>query len=209
MASYDSFEYLWPPRPANAIPVGMLSMYEKLGFVAQTKFNGTCSFIAISPDKEIIAVNRHNENHKAWHPDRSKMLPFLNLLGNGWYVFVAELLHNKVTGGPRNTNYVFDILVNNGEYLVGTSQQERNQLLYSLFPIASANNEKAIVDDYLWIAKNQVGNFKEIFRLTTGNVASEGLVLKNPNAKLAFCSRATSNNEWQVKCRKATKNYNE
>lgn len=212
MAEYNAFEYLWPPRPANAQSPELLKMYERMGWVAQTKKNGTCNFIAISPEKELITMNRHNEPHKSWVPNRTLMAPFLSLPGKGWYVFIAELLHNKVTGGPRDTNYIFEVLVNDGDYLVGSTQAERNALLQELFPIASEDYEKYVVDEHTWIAKNQVAtadrSFKAMFQETLSQPENEGIVLKNPNAKLQFCSRQAANSDWQVKCRKAHKNYN-
>ena len=87
---YTSYSYLFPPRPENAIPGDMLGLYEKRGFVAQAKKNGTCNVMAISPERDITAMTRHRTPHKAWSANADTKKAFQNLPGNGWYVFVCE-----------------------------------------------------------------------------------------------------------------------
>ncbi|CAM6055322.1 unnamed protein product [Sphagnum tenellum] len=80
--------------------------------------NGTASVLAISPDRQIVAMNRHREEHKLWTPTAANIADFAKLPGKGWYVFVAELMHSKVPG-IKNVNYVHDILVADGKHLTG------------------------------------------------------------------------------------------
>lgn len=208
---YTAFEYLWPPRPDSkrAVPANGamgLSFYEKRGWVGQYKKNGTCNVIAISPDKEMIAMSRHNDEHKLWSPSDNSMAAFKNLPGKGWYVFVAELLHSKVPG-IRDTNYLFDILVADGDYLIGKTFMERQHILNELFPETVRDEySHRVINDNTWIAKLIDGGFRAVFNALMAP-EDEGLVLKNPKAKLELCSRPTANTSWQVKCRVAHKNF--
>lgn len=204
---YTSFAYLWPPRPDNAIGPKMLKVYEAMGFVGQFKKNGTCSVIGISPDKTIKAMNRHNEDHKLWSPTPASSAAFKTLPGTGWYVFVAELLHSKVTGGPRDTNYIFDILVADGEYLIGKTFEERMAILNALFPVDIGEEDShRIITPNTWVAKLIPAAFAATFAGLARD-EDEGLVLKDPKAKLQPPTRQASNNDWQVKCRRPHKNF--
>jgi hypothetical protein len=208
MNQYNEFSYLWPPRPENKISKTLLSYYEEQGWIAQIKMNGTCSVIAVAPDRKTIkAMSRHNDDHKLWAPSAHTSAPFKNLPGNGWYVFVAELMHSKVPG-MRDINYIHDVLVANGEYLVGKTCAERQALLCILFEVSEKNMSLShyVIDDHTWLVRNHTEDFSALFE-SLGKPEYEGLVLKNPEAKLERCSRETSNRGWQVKCRKPQKNY--
>lgn len=207
MTRYESFSYLWPPRPDNAIGPKMLTTYESMGYVAQFKKNGTCSVIAVAPDKTITAMNRHDETHKAWSVTPASAAAFLTLPGSGWYVFAAELLHNKVTDGPRDTNYIFDVLVADGEYLTGKTFDERMAILADIFP-ASIDEEDShrVITPNTWVAKTITKRLKPTFDALV-RPEDEGLVIKDPEAVLKHCTRPTSNNDWQVKVRRPHKNF--
>ncbi|RYF04688.1 MAG: hypothetical protein EOO77_29310, partial [Oxalobacteraceae bacterium] len=63
---YEKFSYLYPPRPEKAVPRALLGYYEKRGWVAQAKKNGTCNVIAVSPEGKLHCMSRHNDQHKLW-----------------------------------------------------------------------------------------------------------------------------------------------
>lgn len=199
---FDEWQYLWPPRPENAVAKGLLGYYENEGYIAQVKMNGTCSVLGVAPDRKTVrAMSRHNDEHKLWAPGAHTAKPFKTLPGNGWYVFVAELMHSKVPG-MRDINYINDILVADGEYLVGTTFAERQELLSKLFKLGGREHTLShyVIDDHTWVARNYGGDFDDLFdRLDRPEY--EGLVLKKPNAKLAICSRANANTSWQAKVR--------
>jgi hypothetical protein len=210
---FDEWRYLWPPRPGseNAIAKSLLPHFEEQGWIAQTKMNGTCNVMGVAPDRKTIrAMSRHNDEHKLWSPSVHTTAPFKKLPGVGWYVFVAELMHSKVTGGPRDTNYIHDILVADGEYLVGVTFAERQALLHKVLGITPATKKTKthyILDDHTWVAVNHTTGFPALFETLVKTVEHEGVVVKNPNAKLGMCSREKSNSAWQVKCRRGGKNY--
>jgi hypothetical protein len=241
---YDSFAYLWPPRPTSKqkIPASSLTQYEVgLGYVAQAKKNGTCNLIAVNPSLQragspdwFVCMNRHKEGHKLWSPTPVSREIFKGLPGDGWYVFVAELLHSKLKDGPRDTNYIHEILVADGEYLIGKTFGERQYMLYELFlgeeaaenlslddtalkgrDLLNRNNaimnlrKRGITDartHYVlnrntWLAKNHASGFSALYS-SFDTDEDEGLVLKDPEAKLLLCNRPNSNSGWQVKCRR-------
>lgn len=205
---YSEFKYLWPPRPEKAIPSNLLGFHKKRGYVAQFKKNGTCSVIAVSPDRKLICMNRHNSEHKLWEPTKASSEIFKAIPGKGWYVFVAELLHSKVSNGQKDTNYIFDMIVENSVHLVGVSFVERQQKLQDLF---LSGNEDETTSHYVlnantWLAKNHTEGFKELFEGISSE-EDEGLVLKDPRSELNNCFRPSTNSDWQVKCRKPHKNY--
>ncbi len=205
---FDSYTYLWPPRPEQAVQRQMMGFYQQRGFVAQAKMNGTCNVLAVSPDKHIVAMSRHNAPHKLWTPTSKSSAAFAALPGKGWYVFVAELMHSKVPG-IKDVNYVNDVLVADGEYLVGTNFMDRYKRLKSLFLRGGEGETRShhVINANTWLAKTYMGgNFGMLFD-ALDRPEIEGLVLKNPEATLAMCLKPAANSHWQVKIRRQTKNY--
>lgn len=207
------FTYLSPPRPERAIPPAMLAFYEQLGWFAQLKKNGTCSVIYVSPEKEVTGYGRHGaEKHRSWSFTENSRKAFETLPGSGWYVFVAELMHSKVPG-IRDTNYVHDILVSDGKYLLGTTYAQRLKIINQLLVGPDCTLEPGYwkKSDHLWIVRNFRENFAELFASLQKkdgagkdlHPGDEGLVLKNPSGLLSV----KNNGEWAVKCRKGTKLY--
>lgn len=214
---FTDWQYLWPPRPERAIPKSLLSFYERQGWVAQVKLNGTCNVISISPQNKITAKSRHkdvaNGDHRLWSPSAKTEAAFKSLPrpNKGWYVFVAELMHSKVKEGAKDTNYIHDILVADGEYLIGKTFEERQAILRSLFPEIDESKSTVayhVIDENTWLARNHEGReLASLYDSVITDPSYEGLVIKNPKSKLAMCSRQKSNTDWQVKCRRPHKNY--
>lgn len=195
---------LYPPRADNAIPPERLSFYEKQGdWWLQLKKNGTNSLIYVSPDKKVTTANRHLQNHKQWELSPATEAIFKTLPGNGWYVINAELLHSKVPG-IRDIHYIHDVLVDDGEYLLGTTYAQRYARLQMLFLKEGAVKKDGYyaVDDHTWLARNFTEGFRNIFDSLT-KPEDEGIVLKNRLGKLAV----RNNNGWTVKSRKPHKNF--
>jgi hypothetical protein len=209
MMVFDEWTYLWPPRPEKAVSKALLQFYENQGWLAQIKLNGTCNVMAVAPDRQSVrCMSRHNDEHRAWHPSAHTADAFKKLPGDGWYVFLAELMHSKVPG-IKDINYVHDVLVTDGDYLVGTALADRQALLFKLFdidPKAKGPISHHVIDEHTWLARPHTTNFSKLFESLTAP-EYEGLVLKNPNSKLVMCSRQSSNSGWQVKCRKPLKNF--
>lgn len=197
---YEAFQYLYPPRPETRIPQGALSFYEKRGWWAQVKKNGTCTVI-FSHGDEVIFMTRHNDEHKAWTAPL-EIADFFKGHGS-WNVFVAELIHNKVRG-IRDQLYLFDQIVLDGEQLVGSTFLERQKQLQTRWNITSGEDDLLRVHPNISVAANFSSGFADVFKRLKPE--DEGLVLKDPNGILKPCFKEGLNGSWQVKSRITTKN---
>lgn len=132
---YEAYRYLWPPRPDKAAPAELIGFYERRGWIAQVKKNGTCTVI-FARGRDVIFKTRHNDDHKLWSPLPHHVETFTGR--PDWNVYVAELLHSK---GPQLKNhlYLFDILVSDGVQLTGTPLTERLEILRQRFPSPKAD----------------------------------------------------------------------
>jgi hypothetical protein len=199
---YTSATFIKPPRAETAISGTLFPFYEKRGWIAQYKKNGTNSIIAVSPDKKLTAWTRHGEPHKQWNFTEGSRAIF-NRLPEGWHVINAELIHSK-TPTIKDTHYIHDILVTNGKYLIGLTYAQRYKILQDLFlhnPLASMPSH-FVLDKHSWLVKNVRENFGNAFK-SINTVEDEGLVLKDPTGILSL----QNNSSWLVKARKPHKNY--
>jgi hypothetical protein len=200
---YNKFTYISPPRAESAIPPNLLKAYQRTNWIAQVKKNGTNSVIFVSPDKEVTAMGRHNNEHKQWQFTPESSAIFKTLPGRGWYVINAELMHSKVAG-IRDINYIHDVLVEDGEYLLGSTYAQRYSRLLMLFlhKKPSGPISHFILDDHTWLARNHEGSFIDLFN-SLDAPEDEGIVLKNMQGHLS----PKNNNGWTVKCRRSHKNF--
>lgn len=199
--SYNEYQYLWPPRPEVKIAKTMLGFYQKRGWHAQKKKNGTNTMI-YARGNTVIFKTRHNDDHKLWTPQEDHKEFFRG--SDGWNVYCAELLHSKVTGGPKHQLYIFDQLVKNGVYLVGTKFADRITDLHNTFNGVNEGDQTRIAPR-ITLANSFDSGFLRTFEHLAPE--DEGLVLKDPNALLKPCLKPDSNKAWQVKCRIPHANY--
>jgi hypothetical protein len=205
MIPYNSFRFFKPPRPEIKIPVGMLPHYEDGSWVAQAKMNGTYNIIGVSPEKTLHCLKRDGDKHRNWQPTADTIKAFRNLPGDGWYVFCAELMNDK-TPHIKNINYIHDIVVADGQMLVGSKYLDRYALLVDLLqPKQHTEQHYNIVDDRTWVATifTNEYSFREVYRHITTQSEIEGLVLKSVDTQLSLADMSRG----MVKCRKLTKNY--
>ncbi len=199
--NYENFRFIDPPRAEQAIPPSLLSFYEKQGWVAQVKMNGAYNVIFCNnAEKKLIALNRTGGPHKAWKWSDESAEAFRMLPKDGWYVFCAELLHSK---GPfiKDTNYIHDVLVYQGQYLIGQPYLKRFPLLRKIFKRSEPHDRYSIINKNTWLANIVHGGFLSLFDSLKGEL-EEGVVCKDPHAELDL-----ANTSWQIKCRKRTKNF--
>jgi hypothetical protein len=202
---YQKYQYLFPPRPELKIAKQNLGFYQQRGYVAQKKKNGTCTVIFAKGD-QVIFKTRHpeidNGEHRMWTPQKDHIEFFQGY--EDWNVFVGELLHSKVTGGPKHEIFLFDQLVMDGKSLVGTTFGARMVAMQQHFGGESEVDQYRI-DDRITLAKCFSGGFTSMF--DSLGKEDEGLVLKDPKAILRSCLKADANKAWQVKCRIPHSNY--
>lgn len=192
------------PRADNAVDKTMLRMYEKMGWWAQLKMNGTYSVITVRDGIVVETHNRRCEPHKAWKLTEDSAMIWREVPDGEW-VFCAELMHSKVPG-IRDTHYIHDVVVANGKPLLGTKYRERYQMLVDTFVDADSVEKQYYweLDSNTWLAAVHApehNDFKAMFEALS-RPEEEGLVLKDPNGVL----KMKDNNGWTVKCRRPTKN---
>lgn len=206
---YTDWLYLYPPRPDFAIPPSMLNYYEKRGWTAQFKKNGTNTIIGIAPDKKLHAMNRHNANHKAWNLTEHIKDELIRLFPEKkWFVICAEIMHSK-TPTIKDTIYIYDMLVWKSDFLLDSTFMERQEILDKRLVTNVESHSHYVCDSggKIWYAKRFDKNFKDLFQSIKQVKIDEGLVLKDPNGKLRACRTSSENASWQVKCRHPTKGY--
>lgn len=206
---YDKLKYMYPPRPEYVISPDQLHKYEGT-HVAQPKLNGSCCLIFIK-GSEIKIYNRHGKPNLTGYKLKSEDVKILNCGNENWNVIVGEYMNKSqdgLDGKPWNHKFViFDILVYNGEYLLGSTLEERIKLLDALFGTEDENEYLYKINEYIYRVKSFTDKFFERWQKVTNIGMFEGWVLKKPNAKLDRGLTEKNNTLWQNKCRKPTKNY--
>lgn len=200
---YNQFIPILPPRPTTSIPASNLGYYEKKKQIAQIKMNGTNNVIYVAPDRSLIALNRHKEKHKAWRFTKQSGKVFVGIPGNKWFVFNSELMHSK-TPNMKDTNFIFDVFVFNGQYLLGETYRTRYNMLFDLLSDQITGEEFGYwqLGNNALLAKNITNGFGKVFdRLDRPEF--EGLIIKDPEGVLTINSAS----DWLIRCRKRHANY--
>jgi len=204
---YDSFVYIYPPRPTMAIKPkssAFEGMKSRDGWTAQLKLNGQRNMIYIYPSGEIEFWNRRKEKHRNYTPPEFLLDQVRSIFDNRgqWMVIDGELLHAK-DRNIKNTLYVWDILVCDDELLIGKTLDFRyNLLLERMHGGRLVSDYVMVASPNIWVASN-VGpdEFDDAFEQCAKSYV-EGLMFKDINAKLQPCFTDKNNSSWQVRCRR-------
>jgi hypothetical protein len=209
--NYNSFRYIFPPRPKNAIPDSDLNFWDNGSLVAQPKLNGSNCVIFTNGEKLMI-MNRHSQYMTNVDIQRQEVLDLFKGESGKWMVLNGEYLNKSKQDENRQTfNHklvIFDILVYNSDYLVGKTFQERINLLDELY--GKNDSEKSYlysISNNVYRVKSFESGFKSLYDQLTPIDMIEGLVLKRKNARLEIGNTENNNIKSQLKARKATKNY--
>ena len=210
MAKYNTYRYIYPPRPKNAIPPSDLDFWDGGSLLAQPKFNGSNCVIFTNGEDSMI-MNRHNQRLTNFRltPDEIKDI----YRGDGdWMVINGEYMNkNKKDETNKAFNHklvIFDILTLDGEYLVGQTFSQRVELLDDIYGKVKCDKDYVYkISDNVYRVKSYDGGFTDLFETLTPIDMIEGLVMKRKNAKLEIGTNEMNNIKSQIKCRKVTKNY--
>lgn len=207
---YSNYRYIFPPRPKNAIPSADLHQYDNGSMMAQPKLDGS-NCLVFTDGKTVKVMNRHSQPLTRFEIPTEEILSLYKGTG-GWTVLNGEYMNKSKrdeTGLTFNHKFViFDILVNDGDYLIGKTFGQRAEILDGLF--GTVSSEKS----YLFSVSENVyrvitfkdrfaDRFLELIRIDM----VEGLVLKRTNARLEMGNTELNNVNSQLKSRKPTKNY--
>ncbi len=206
MENFDN--YVYPPRPESVFPKERLSDFEKMKmFYAQPKLNGS-SCLAIINNGKVRFYNRHKETFAKFVFSSEEILQ--NLKVTGLTILCGEYLNKSQNDEKGSTNHryvLFDILSYDGKSLVHQTVQQRQELLRTIFEIKEYNTWIDRISENLFIVKNFEDDFEKLFNDIIPYPVYEGLVLKKKNGKLRPGTVKNNNTDWQIKCRKPTKNY--
>lgn len=208
---YNSYRYLYPPRPQNAVPSTDLGYYDDGTFLGQPKLNGS-NCVIFTDGVKVFKMNRHNDRLTRFEIKDEEILALYQGTG-GWTVLNGEYLNkNKSDETRKSFNHkfvIFDILVNDGDYLIGKTFEQRIKLLDEMFHKNECEKDYLFgISDNVYRVKSYENNFNGLFdKLTFCNQLMEGLVLKRRNSRLELGNTELNNNKSQIKCRVSTKNY--
>jgi ATP-dependent DNA ligase len=209
MPKYENYRYIYPPRPKNAMPDSELNSWDDGSLIAQPKLNGS-NCVIFTNGERFIVMNRHGQRLTNFQLSDGELKSLYR--GSGWMILNGEYLNkskNDETGQPFNHKFViFDILCYDGDYLIGSTFEDRVKLLDSLF--GTRNSEKDFlfsISENIYRVKTYMTGFSQLYDMLTPIDMIEGLVLKRKSAKLELGSTENNNTKSQLKCRKPTKNY--
>ena len=207
---YASFRYIYPPRPKNPIPNTELSFWDNGSLIAQPKLNGSNCLIFTNGEKHI-AMNRHNGRMTNFQIKDEEIAALYKGTG-GWTVLNGEYMNKSKQDETRtafNHKFViFDILVDDGDYLVGKTFEERIALLDSMFGQEDSEKDYLYgISENVYRVKSYMNGFNMLYDRLTPIDMIEGLVMKRKSARLEMGNTELNNVKSQIKCRKETKNY--
>jgi len=207
---YASFRYIYPPRPKNPIPSTELSFWDNGSLIAQPKLNGSNCLIFTNGEKHV-AMNRHNGRLTNFQLKDEEIVALYKGTG-GWTVLNGEYMNKSKMDESRaafNHKFViFDILVDDGDYLVGKTFEERIALLDAMFGQEGSDKEYLYgISENIYRVKSYSSGFSMLYDRLTPIDMIEGLVMKRKNARLEIGNTEMNNVKSQIKCRKETKNY--
>lgn len=210
MSKYNTYRYIYPPRPKNAIPPSDLDFWDNGSLIAQPKLNGSNCVIFTDGDSQMV-MNRHNGRMTNFRLSQDEVNQLYR--GNGeWMIINGEYMNkNKKdeTNNPFNHKLVvFDILTFDGDYLIGKTFEERIILLDEIYGQVDSDKDYLYqITDNIYRVKSYQTGFNDLFNRLTQIDMLEGLVMKRKNARLERGTTENNNTKSQLKSRKATKNY--
>jgi len=217
--------YIYPPRPADAIPRDQTSLLGEMQWLAQLKFNDTRCLVKYLPDGTIELWNRHGERIRNYTtPDwllaeLHQVREMLGLSSTGYHLLDGGLLDSKHKA-IKDTLVIWDILVRDGEHLLGTTYGDRYNLLVAdnmkPWMFSHPTYDKPIqfglsYTPHVFLPENHPANkwpelWQMIDQINTpwASPLIEGLVFKNPQGTLGMGYREKNNSEWLMRSRVTT-----
>jgi hypothetical protein len=208
---YAKYRYVFPPRPKNAVPQSELDFWDGGTMIAQPKLNGSNTTIYTNGIK-VIVMNRHNQRLTNFRITDEEVISSI-YRGNGEWMAINGEYMNKSKNDKYNKVFnhkfvIFDILILEGNYLVGTTFEQRVDMLDNMYGQIECDDEFLYnISENIFRVKSYKIQFNYIFTKLVEIDMYEGLVMKRRNAKLEMGTSEMNNVKSQIKCRKVTKNY--
>ena len=223
---FNTFQYIYPPRTKMLInsrsgkPDAQwadyggvtLDMWRKFpDSIAQFKLNESRNLTYYFPDGHYEMWNRHAQQQAQYAitPAMKAALDSLQLPKGQFTVLDGGILHAK-TKTVKDVLYVWDVLVYNGQWLLGEQYGERKALLHRIagerfFPLDFNPQEGSV-----YVAQDFT---PDLWETAWGYVRQsdycEGLVLKRTGAlsRLEPGMQEYNNSGFMCRIRKPNKNY--
>lgn len=231
MTPYTEFRWFYPPRTdMRAAYIGdgpLIGMWKRMSdSVAQFKLNGVNDQLIVYPDRHIEHWSRHKldeqrKDSSTGKPDQIKnfTLPtsmrdeILDLTPAGTFtIYNVELMDSR-TKRIKNTLYFFDVLVYEGQHLLGMTYAERYGILQKMFGARYFSLDMENIDGKIFVAENlPPSKWDETWAALKAKGPAytevEGLVLKRTGITSALSAglREKNNSGFMCRVRKPTKN---
>lgn len=207
--------YIWPPRPSTQVKPFSES-FEKIrntpGWIAQYKLNGQRNGLYFHPDGQLRLWDRTKGQHLNYSLPgwlETELRDVIKPPPGQWMIVDSELLHAK-DASIKNTIYLYDLLVMDGEHLLRTTYRERHsRLLKHLGRDADecpAGDIAIRLSNHVWAAFNIAPPEWQTRWEKTKISYVEGFVLKWTAGKLLPGMAEDNNSSWMIRCRKPTGN---
>ena len=134
MIAVTSDQYIFPPRSQDAIPRTDTGFLGEMGWTAQLKYNDSRCIIKYCPNGKVELWNRHAEKFRSYTPPNSlidELIELRNILGlsKSEISMIDGGLLDQKHAAIKDTIAIWDILVKDGEHLLGTTYNERYDFL--------------------------------------------------------------------------------
>ncbi len=207
---FPNYKFIFPPRPKNSVSPTELNYFENSGLITQAKINGSNTSIYTN-GQSVIVMNRHGQRLTGFSINTDEILSLYKGTG-GWLVLNAEYLNKSQTDETgRVFNHklvIFDILVYDSNYLVGSTFESRVKLLDELYENKECDKEYLYnISENVYRVKTYTENFENLFNSLIKIGMYEGLVFKRMSGKLEMGLRELNTSSSQFKIRKPTPNY--
>jgi hypothetical protein len=222
--------YIYPPRATTALPYGEngegLAVLAGRGWLAQLKYNDTHVVLDYDGPNFIKAWDRHAkvpvydfENLRADLDQLGqKLVPWGG--GTGRYLLDGGLLHSK-HAAIKHVLVIWDILVQNGVHLLGTTYAERHHDLGYLCTmnryVFKGHDLGALItprifrpDNFCPGPRGEINEWQRAWAIVQSinedydTPLLEGLLIKNPRGVLKHGFTERNNGEWLTRCRVKT-----
>jgi ATP-dependent DNA ligase len=198
---YTNFQYIYPPRPEVKVRHKDLPKWETGDWYLEPKMEGSCCLV-FTDGTQCHIYNRHKTLLSGMSSDTKAAIMKIS---KGWTVFIGELMNKGKTGPAQKGFVIFDVLVWDGEYLVGRSLRERLEILDKLGNRTEWVNP---IGPDLYVIGGTTKNFEWAWTdLMAKGLTFEGVVLKRLNARLEPGIGQKNNIGWQIKSRREHKNF--
>lgn len=194
------------PRPKGKILPSQLPQFEDEGkWLVQRKFNGhKNTFFYDGKTLQFCNKGKHFLRYKT-PPLFLDQLSALKIEAGGYW-FDSELLDVRVS----DTIVLYDVLQVAGTSLIGTSQEERLELLEGICRVPKRLCSYGValqVTENIWLAERWNKDFTFHYEEYLHLDLIEGLVLRDKLAPLDNFGLTAYETGSQIRCRKESKNY--